>query len=579
MPKLVDRIRDFIGVAGTSKEVLADPGLGSAITDMDPNRIIAWISKLKEIQPNRMQKIKDYERMMKDSLIQTAVDLMCDDATITDRDIGHVVWVNCDTTPEVADILNDWLWHTVKIDDKAWPLIRAIVANGEGYLKTYLSEPGIDKTIIFGAYTEIIRDVTKVMELMQYGKTKSYLVESDEGFKLYTPAEYIHFVNDSGMNRDEVTYDKLVNDEVKKEKYEYRYGTSFLEGAREAYKVIELIENMLLAARLSKSQFFRLFQVDVTGEGRQGVLRIMNEVKQSINSKEYINRNNDSYMAENVPVPIGGNIYIPTANGKGSITVQPVGGDVDVKEITDVEYFRNKLFAALKVPKAFMGFEEFLPGSLGNSALTRLDIRYARTIVRIQNIFRAGVRDLCNLYLDRTNLQQYKNDIDVVMARVSSAEDSDQRDDLQAKIQLGDSLISTMANFEGMYDKVKLRDYIINNIFELKGFDEVLLDPEEIVEEAENQPQEEGMDFGGDDLGNAGGGGSLIPPMGGADLISPTGEGSEDSGEGEGLIEPSREGADLVEPSSNEGGGGLIAPKSKPDLIGGANKPELIPTK
>ena len=102
-----------------------------------------------------------------------------------------------------------------------------------------------------------------------------------------------------------------------------------------------------------------------------------------------------TYKSINNPAPLGQFVYVPTREGKGEITVSPVTQDVNIKDIVDIEYFRNKLFAALKIPKAYLGQEQDLPGGIGDSSLTRLDIRYSRTIKRIKSIISQGIKELC----------------------------------------------------------------------------------------------------------------------------------------------------------------------------------------
>ena len=121
-----------------------------------------------------------------------------------------------------------------------------------------------------------------------------------------------------------------------------------------------------------------------------------------------MNKQTGTYYASKKPVPYGQNIYIPVRNGKGDVTHDIVGGDVEIKDIVDIEYFRNKLFAALRVPKAFLGLEEAMPGGIGNQSLTRIDIRFARTVRRVKNILCAGITDVLDFYCDVTGNEEWK---------------------------------------------------------------------------------------------------------------------------------------------------------------------------
>ena len=74
--------------------------------------------------------------------------------------------------------------------------------------------------------------------------------------------------------------------------------------------------------------------------------------------------------------------YIPIRGNDTATKIENLNG-LQWDGITDVEYLRDKLFAALKVPKAFMGYDE---NTEGKATLAAQDIRFARTIERIQRI-------------------------------------------------------------------------------------------------------------------------------------------------------------------------------------------------
>ena len=120
------------------------------------------------------------------------------------------------------------------------------------------------------------------------------------------------------------------------------------------------------------------------------MLKEMFEQKTAYNTGKSMTEYNNPGAIENF-------IYHVVRDGKGAITVDTIGGDFNLRDAIDLDYFKDKLFAALKIPRSFLGFEDDMPGSLGNTSLVRMDIRYARTVRGLQNILSSGIKDLLNI--------------------------------------------------------------------------------------------------------------------------------------------------------------------------------------
>ena len=144
-----------------------------------------------------------------------------------------------------------------------------------------------------------------------------------------------------------------------------------------------------------------MFSVEVGASDDRETTRIIKELRDVVSTSQTI-QPNTSISTIASPMSTGGNVYFPTRNGKGSVSVDTIGGDFNVSEIADVDYLNNKYAGALKVPKAFLGTTDDMPSGLGDTTLTRLDIRYARTVKRLQRIIKTGIH---NLILWKCSLQ------------------------------------------------------------------------------------------------------------------------------------------------------------------------------
>jgi hypothetical protein len=88
--------------------------------------------------------------------------------------------------------------------------------------------------------------------------------------------------------------------------------------------------------------------------------------------------------------------FIPVRGGDSGTKIEGIEGQSITGETADVEYIQKKLFAALKVPKAYLGYEE----GLGSKAtLSQQDIRFARTIARVQRTVLAELNKLAIIHL------------------------------------------------------------------------------------------------------------------------------------------------------------------------------------
>jgi len=149
----------------------------------------------------------------------------------------------------------------------------------------------------------------------------------------------------------------------------------------------------------------------------------------------------------------------------------------------------------LKIPKAFLGFDEEMPGNMGNgTALTKLDIRYARTVKRAQSVIKSGIKQMCDFYLEENSKKDKIGSFKVKMATISSSEDEERTNSLSNKVNAASSMADFVdRNFEGMAHDREFLVWLIEEIVGLDGLKEVIKTQEEI-------------DAGSDD--DSGGGGS-----------------------------------------------------------------------
>jgi len=422
------------------------------------------LTSLRELSSDRLAKIADYRSMLLDGVTLSAVELISEDASLIDDDTGLAAWIESSDNPDFAEMMTDFMRNKLRINDIIYPLAFNIVAFGECFLDTNYSNIEYRKEYNVGDYFTLA-EPEDIVHIYRYGvplgylykpnnqntQSNKYLQESD---KLLPERSYIHFISDRA-NKEYLTNDAYV-----------QYGASFLEGARTYYKQRQLLDDLLILARLTRSSFYRLFSVDVGAASSQDTARMMRELKTAVSSKQSINVSTEVFSSRTSPILTGGNVYFPTRNGQGAVTVQEVGGEVNVSALADIDYFDDRYYGALKVPKQFLGQSDEMPGGIGDTTLTQLDIRYARTVKRCQRIIKSGLKDLIYWYCSIHNI--LPPSFTVEMPRILTAEDTRLSDIQKAEIETTNSILDLVKNIDenilANSDKAKLVAALLNRV-------------------------------------------------------------------------------------------------------------------
>ena len=419
------------------------------------------ITSLRALSNDRQSKINDYREMLRDGVTLSAVELISEDASLVDNDTGLAAWVESADNPDFAEMMTSFLRNKFRINDIIYPLAFNIVTFGECFVNTNYSNIEYRKEYTVGDYFTIA-EPEDVVHIYRYGVPLGYLFRPqskdssmlEDTDKLLPERSFIHFISDRA-SRDHLSSGSYI-----------QYGSSFLEAARQYYKQRQLLDDLLILARLTRSSFYRLFSVDVGSASSQDTARMIRELKTAVSSKQSINVSTEVFSSKSSPILTGGNVYFPVRNGQGAVNVQEVGGEVNVSALADIDYFDDRYYGALKVPKQFLGQSDEAPGGIGDTTLTQLDIRYARTVKRCQRIIKSGLKDLIYWYCSIHNILPPSFTIE--MPRILTAEDTRLSDIQKAEIETTSSILELVKNvdetiFENA-DKAKLIDALLNRV-------------------------------------------------------------------------------------------------------------------
>jgi hypothetical protein len=330
-----------------------------------------------------------------DAIIASALDIIADECTLKNEQ-GEVLQIRS-SDENIQKILYTLFYDVLNIEFNLWAWIRNMCKYGDFYLKMEIAEKyGVYNVIPFSAYN-IVRQ-----EGYNPENPNEVRFKFDPNAALASTSGYSSaFANqDPGIFFDnyEIAHFRLIGD------VNYLpYGRSYLEPARKLFKQYVLIEDAMLIHRIVRAPERRVFYLNVgaipPNEVENHVQRTMNKMKKTplidAQTGQYNLKYNVQNMLEDFVIPVRGNdqsTRIDTAKG------------LDYNGIEDVSYFREKLFAALKIPKAFMGYEKDLTGK---ATLAAEDIRFARTVERIQRII---ISELTKVALVHLYSQGYTNE-------------------------------------------------------------------------------------------------------------------------------------------------------------------------
>lgn len=460
------------------------------------------LSNIRNYSTDRESEIKDYREMLKDGITLSAVELIAEDASILDPDTNQCAWVVCPSDPDFGRYMTQWLNDSVHINELVYSIAFNIVAYGECFLATNYTNEEYRNNFTLGDYFTIA-DPLECVHLYKFGVPLGYMVNDivddtatwGTSDVILPEKSYIHFISDRGQTQ------MLSDNDFG---FYAKYGTSFLAAARSYYKQRQLLEDLLILSRLTRSTFYRIFSVEVGNATSQDTARMMREVKTAVTSKQTVSVVNEVFSSKNSPILTGGNVYVPVRDGKGALSVQDVGGEVNISALADIDYFSKNYYSALHVPPQFLQGTSGEDGGLGESSLTQLDVRYARTVKRVQRIIREGIRQLV-LWKSLID-EKMPPEFSVQMTHILTAEDEKRATIMQSEADRVNTTLDLLTKIDeeilNKADKRELIYFVLHKIYRNDDLLEALgyNKPDEKVEDSnESKTEDDEVGFGGDE--------------------------------------------------------------------------------
>ncbi len=426
----------------------------------------------------RLNLFQDYEAMDADAIISSALDIYSDESTMK-SEYGEVLTINSDND-QIKKILHNLFYDILNIEFNLWPWIRNMCKYGDFFLKLEIDEKyGITNVVPLPVY-----DVSRLEGLdPENPEFVKFVIESSSQASKYKR-------QDSAMKEElenfQVAHFRLLSDS----NY-LPYGKSQIEGARKIFKQLTLMEDAMLIHRIMRAPEKRVFKLDIGNIPPAEVDNYMQQVINKMKKTPIIDETTGDYNLRYNMQNITEDFFLPVRGGDSGTSIDSLPG-LTYEATEDIEYLKNKLLSSLRIPKAFLGFEE----NVGSKAtLAAEDVRFARTIERIQRI---SISELTKIAIVHLYAQGYQ-DSDLINFDLKLTSPSTIYE--QEKIELWDSKTRLASSM--IQDGLLSSEWIYKNIFnftdeEIKSEDKGIIDDfkqkfrRSQIENEGNDPQESG---------------------------------------------------------------------------------------
>lgn len=415
-------------------------------------------------QAARIELFRDYDTMDMDPIIASALDIYADEC-VTKNELGEILIIHS-SNDNIKQILYNLFYDILNIEFNMWSWTRNLVKYGDFYLKMYISpEYGVYMVEPISAY-----NVTRVenSDLTNKNYVK-FQINLPEGGRLEELENY------------QVAHFRMLSDSNF-----IPYGKSIIEGGRRVWKQLSLMEDAMLIHRVMRAPEKRIFKVDVGNIPPSEVDQYMQKLMDKMKKVPYIDERTGDYNLRFNLQNMVEDFYLPVRGSDSGTSIEPLSG-MEFNGIDDIEYLRNKMLAALKIPKAFLGYEEDLSGK---ATLASEDVRFAKTVNRVQRILISELNKIAMVHL---YAQGYKDaslvDFTLELTNPSVIFEKEKIAIWQDKVNLSKDMMET---------KLFSKKWIYENVFKISEED-VDVQKNDLVEDAKQsyrfkQIEDEGID-------------------------------------------------------------------------------------
>ena len=388
-------------------------------------------------QQVRIDLFRDYDSMDSDPILSSALDVYSDETTAR-NEMGNVLKIHHEDD-QIKQLLENLFYDILNVEFNLWPWTRNLVKYGDFFLQLEIA----DKL-----------GIVNVMALSTYevSRVENFDPENPQRVKfIYAP-----YQNPSGgygqTPKKEYENYEIAHFRLNSDANFLPYGKSMVEGGRRVWKQLQLMEDAMLIHRVMRAPEKRIFKVDVGNIPPNEVDNYMQKIINSSKKVPFVDERTGEYNLKYNVQNLIEDYYMPVRGSDNGTSIDTLKG-LEYNMIDDINYLKGKLMAALKIPKAFLGYEEDVNGK---ATLAAQDVRFAKTIERVQRVLISELTKIAIIHLYAQGITDDKlTDFSLELTIPSKIYEQEQVELYTSKVALITQMQQTkMFSKEWMYEAV-----------------------------------------------------------------------------------------------------------------------------
>jgi len=468
----------------------------------------------------RAERYSDFDQMEFMPELASALDIYADEMT-TSNAFRDVVIVDC-RNEEIKNILHNLYFKVLNLESNLFSWCRTMCKFGDFFLYLDIDEKLGVKNVLGLPSPELER-----------------LEGEDESNPNYVQFQW----NSAGMTFEswQIAHFRILG----QDKYS-PYGTSILEPARRIWRQLQLMEDAMMAYRIVRAPERRVFYIDVGNVAPQEVEQYIQKIITGLKRNQIVDPSTGRVDLRYNPMSVDEDFYIPVRGSTSATKIENLPGGQFQGDIDDVQYLRDKLFSAIKIPQSYLTSAKDKAAD-DKSTLAQKDIRFARTIQRLQRVI---ISELVKIGIIHLYTIGYRNEdllsFNLRLNNPSKISELQELEHFSKQVAVAKDAKELGFSSRWIYEKLfRLQDSEISRIQRDLYFDKSL------------QVSLEAVGSGDAADSSSGAGGSAIPDTSGADTGG--------AGETAGGTETPPAGAEASATGGEEEGNLLAAPARRAD--------------
>jgi len=388
-------------------------------------------------QQVRIDLFRDYDSMDSDPILSSALNTYADEATAR-NEMGNVLKIHHEDD-NIKQILENLFYDILNVEFNLWPWVRNLVKYGDSYLQLEMAEGlGIINGLALSTY--------------EMSRVEGFDPQNPQRVKfIYAPYQNPYNAVGQTAKKEYENYE-IAHFRLNNDSNFLPYGKSMLEGARRVWKQLMLMEDAMLIHRVMRAPEKRIFKIDVGNIPPNEVDNYMQKIINASKKVPFVDERTGEYNLKYNVQNLIEDYYMPVRGSDNGTSIDTLKG-LEYNMTDDINYLKGKLMAALQIPKAYLGYEE---DTNGKATLAAMDIRFAKTIERIQRVIVSELTKIAIIHLYAQGIEDDRlTDFTLELTIPSKIYEQEQVELYTSKVALIQQMQQTkMFSKEWMYEAV-----------------------------------------------------------------------------------------------------------------------------